>query len=65
MSDERDGGATHRVDCTCGLTRFIGDRSKSGYVDYERIAESYAGTHEFTHEWRDEDVQTEVTEIAE
>jgi len=43
----------------------VGDRSKSDYVDYDSIAESYAGAHEFTHEWRDEDVTTEVTRLAE
>jgi len=62
---ERSTDATHRVECTCGRVRLVGDRSKSDYVDYDSIAESYAGAHEFTHEWRDEDVTTEVTRLAE
>ena len=64
MTDQ-SGDATHRVECSCGRTRLVGDRSKASYVDYDRIAESYAGAHEFSHEWRDEEVQTEVTKLAE
>lgn len=62
---EQLGDATHRVDCSCGRTELVGDQSKAVYVDYDRIAESFAGVHEFSHEFRDEDVETEVTHLAE
>jgi hypothetical protein len=64
MSDQSED-ATHRVDCSCGRTKYIGDQEKAGYVDYDRIAESFAGAHEFTHDFREEEVELEVTELAE
>ena len=61
----QDEAATHRMKCSCGRTRLIGDRSKAGYVDYDRIAEQVAGAHEFAHEFREEQVDIEVTALAE
>ncbi len=65
MPSDRSGDATHRVECSCGRTKYVGDRSKAGYVDYDRIAESFAGAHEFTHDFREEQVEIEVTALAE
>jgi hypothetical protein len=62
---DKETDATHRVECSCGRTKFVGDRSKAGYVDYDRIAESFADAHEFTHEFRGENAETEVTALAE
>lgn len=43
---------TYRMDCTCGWEKEV--ENKDPRIDYEGIADSVAGAHQFTHDFKED-----------
>lgn len=42
----------YRMECSCGWEKVV--ENKDSRIDYEGIADSVAGAHQFTHDFKDD-----------